>query len=177
MTAKSLTIATACMFVIAVGTYYGMQSWTFGHVRGSYVRAFVLASAVAVSMVRGDRFSLWLTAGLAACGAGSAFELAFYSYPDGTTAYGLIIPGAALSLVCFTILASEALRGTHQPIEPWDSAPCEGLDSLTTSTQEEGTCDRVPGDRFRRMSVVLLVFVGVVLLAASDQVADMINDN
>lgn len=175
MTSRAFRIAIALLFIGGVAAYYGMLACTFGHVRGSYVRAIVLASGVALAMGRGYQFSQWLTAGLAACGAASAFQLAFLTYPDGITARGLIIPGATLSLVLLTILLSEAVRRTRKSSHPTDSAPLDGLDSFSTSKQKEGSSNFVSGDRFRRMSAVILVIVGVVLLAVSDQVADVFN--
>lgn len=68
MNSRPIQIVIAFLFISGVLAYLGMLAGTFGHVRGSYVRAFVLAFAVAVAMGRGNQFSLWLAAVLAACG-------------------------------------------------------------------------------------------------------------
>ena len=134
MTSKSFNRTTAVIFVVAVAAYYGMLSLHFDHVRGSYIRAFVVASVVAVAMARGDLFSRWAAAVLSACGAGSAFQLAFYSYPNGETASGLVVPGTAFLLVSTAILASEAVRRLARPHPPKDSPQADVRDSPTTST-------------------------------------------
>lgn len=110
MTSSSVATATASIFVVCVAAYAGMRWWTFEHFRTSYVTQFVLASALAIAVVRGGESARWLTAMISACGAVSAFKMALYPYPDGSTAHGLIVPGVGFTLCAIALLTSEVVR-------------------------------------------------------------------
>ena len=107
MTSRSFLIATATLFVVCAAAYFAARAWIFGQFRTSYFTQFVLASALAVASVRGGAGARWLTGVIAVCGAVSSFKLAFYPYPDGSTAYGLIIPGIGFALCAIALFASE----------------------------------------------------------------------
>jgi hypothetical protein len=108
MAPKKLVILIALAFVCLVGSYIGMLSWQFGRFRDTYISEFVLASALAVAMVRGGIFARWLVAVISMWGSVSSFKMALYPYPDGSTAYGLMIPGIGFALCACAIVTLEA---------------------------------------------------------------------
>ena len=79
----------------------------------------MLASALAVELARGGRLlERWLTVVIAtffsAGFAVSCFRMSFYTYPDGSTAPELIIPGIGFSLCAIALVSEVILHLRHK---------------------------------------------------------------
>jgi hypothetical protein len=103
MPSKSLSILVALTFLLGVAAWYGARVWTFGHFRISHVIPLVLATGLAVSQVRGNKSSFWLTGLFSAGGAYASFNLFFYTNSKGVAGGAYIVPGVLFSL-CLALL-------------------------------------------------------------------------
>lgn len=116
---KSFMVAVATMFIVCVAAYIGWRIWKFERFWTYFVPQFAFASALAVELAQGGRvLERWLivviTAFVSAGCAVSSFRMAFYRYPDGSTAPELIIPGIGFSLVAIALASSEIIVHCRQ---------------------------------------------------------------
>ena len=107
------------MFIACVAAYIGWRIWKFERFWAYFIPQFVLASALAVELARGGRvLERWLTVVIAtffsAGFAVSCFRMSFYTYPDGSTAPELIIPGIGFSLCAIALVVSEVILHLRQ---------------------------------------------------------------
>lgn len=109
MTTNKSSITIAVTFLAGVAAWYGARVWTFGHFRASFVIAFGFATALAVSLVRGDGFSRWLALLISAGGAYASFNLFAYMNSRGIDGGAYLLPGVVFSLCCVALLASRVV--------------------------------------------------------------------
>jgi len=105
MAFKPLSILAASTFLLGVAAWYAARVWTFGHFQISYAIPLVLATALAVSQMRGSKSSSWLMGLFSAGGAYASFNLFFYINSKELVGGAYIIPGVLFSL-CLTLLFS-----------------------------------------------------------------------
>jgi hypothetical protein len=78
MQSKAFSIAVVSLFVAGVAAWYAARYWAFDQFRPFSLIGVVLAIALAISFVRGDGFSRWLTLAFGLFGAYSSFNLFFH---------------------------------------------------------------------------------------------------
>jgi hypothetical protein len=117
MQSKSSSIAIASTFLLGVAAWYGARYWTFGQFHTFFIIPFVLAIALATSVVRGDVFSRWLTFVFGVMGVYASFNLFLHLRSkviivnsEEITGEAFILPGAFFSL-CSAILFAAWLAG------------------------------------------------------------------
>lgn len=113
MQSKPFSIAIVSLFVAGVAAWYAARYWAFDQFRPFSLIGVVLAIALAISFLRGDVFSRWLTLGFSLFGAYSSFNLFFYirskvALLEGKEIEGeaFILPGVLFSLSTVLLMVS-----------------------------------------------------------------------
>lgn len=138
----SFRVAVATVFIACVAVYIGWRIWKFERFWAYFIPQFVLASALAVELARGGRLlERWLTVVIAtffsAGFAVSCFRMSFYTYPDGSTAPELIIPGIGFSLCAIALVVSEVILHLRQKEMHRVGRQFDMQDGTTHLTSEE----------------------------------------
>lgn len=113
MQSKAFSIAVVSLFVAGVAAWYAARYWAFDQFRPFSLIGVVLAIALAISFVRGDLFSRWLTLALGIFGAYSSFNLFLHirskvALLEGKEMNGeaFILPGVLFSLSTVLLIVS-----------------------------------------------------------------------
>ena len=116
MTYKPLSILVALAFLLDVVAWHGAHVWTFGNFRISYLIPLALATALAVSQLRGHPTSFWLIGLVSGVGTYASFRLFLYMDAKDMAGGAYIAPGVLFSL-CLALLAI-TLRAARIQKEP-----------------------------------------------------------
>ena len=122
MRSKAFSIAIASIFVVGVMAWYGARYWAFGQFRMFSMIGIVLAIALAISFLRGDVFSRWLTFAFSSFGAYSSFNLFLHirskaALLDGKeiTGEAFVLPGALFSICSALLIVSCVVGYVRKP--------------------------------------------------------------
>jgi hypothetical protein len=113
MQSKPFSIVVVSLFVAGVAAWYAARYWAFDQFRPFSLIGVVLAIALAISFLRGDVFSRWLTLAFGLFGAYSSFNLFFHirskvALLEGKeiTGEAFILPGVLFSLSTMLLVVS-----------------------------------------------------------------------
>jgi len=113
MQSKAFSIAVVSLFVAGVAAWYAARYWAFDQFRPFSLIGVMLAFVLAISFLRGDVFSRWLTLAFGLFGAYSSFHLYFHIRSRAElleakeiTGEAFILPGALFSLSSLLMVVS-----------------------------------------------------------------------
>jgi len=113
MQSKAFSIAVVSLFVAGVAAWYAARYWAFDQFRPFSLIGVVMAIALAISFLRGDVFSRWVTLAFGLFGAYSSFNLFFHIRSKAElleakeiTGEAFILPGALFSLSSVLLVVS-----------------------------------------------------------------------
>ena len=115
---KRQSILVTSTFLLGVATWYGARFWTFGDFSLYHAIPFLLATALVVSMARGNRSSFWLMALFSAAGAYASFNLFFYLKSTKFAGPAYIVPGCCFSLCLMLMLVEFLVKYTGNRRSP-----------------------------------------------------------
>ncbi|MEZ5305471.1 MAG: hypothetical protein R3F11_33240 [Verrucomicrobiales bacterium] len=121
MQSKTFSIAAVSLFVAGVAAWYAARYWAFDQFRPFTLIGVVLAIALAVSFLRGDVFSRWLTLAFSLCGAYSSFNLLFHIRSKAEllgsreiAGEAFILPGVIFSLSTVLLVVAYLVGHDHK---------------------------------------------------------------
>ena len=113
MQSKSFSIAVASLFVAGVAAWYAARFWAFDQFRPFSLIGVVLAIALAISFLRGDVVSRWLTLAFSLLGTYASFNLFFHIRSKAElleakeiAGEAFILPGVLFSLSSVLLVVS-----------------------------------------------------------------------